>query len=287
MGKKNVLKVTGAAGSANRVMKINLPKAITSATEKAWITIQLYVVKDGGSTFGNMQTDNGGWESLNYKPEYNKWFCKELNVKTGNSVRIGAGGTGEVEFYVSVIMLGQKTGEILGKDMVESLGENELANFDSDNYLGLITQHPTYNAGTFGSGAHSVPNATIGNFMGKENVLKLTDANATCQGTFKLSLPKAPTQTTITLQVYLVANADDATTPARFGLLKQENGGWDDTVAGTNHRTDFARGEWITIIFTEIDNTGTYNFLYFSFEKNIDEVYIAGIWDGDVSGKLL
>ena len=301
IGKNGVIKFSGTS-TKNGIFKVYLPKSMTSTKTGTILQsgkevadengnkinfnltdllVEMYVVNPGTGAFGMFQNlfkrgdgpyEDPGWGGQNFTPTKNAWFMHGNSKLTADYVRF-ATGVGEFEFYVSTIYQGTAS-----ERLVSTLGENEIANFNSDLYASLFSANSVYN-GTINGTTYKKAKVTIGKFMGKENVVELKAQDTTSDSTATFTMPKNPTQTTITLQVYIVGTNDNA----RFGIHKQEANGWDNTAAGDNHGTasKYARGEWLTILFTEIDNTGKYNQLKFMFQPGIEAVYIAGIWDGD------
>ena len=276
-GKDNVLRITMYTVNSYR-LPIYLPKNPTGDK----ITIQFYLEGGSGFRFGLLGIDNPGWMGSNHSTTYetNQWvtvvytgFSNFANA-TYPMLRFNTDvGTAPDAIYIAGIWDGDQSGAILGKEILSTLGENELANFDSQDYLELLTENNIYGGKA---------TAQIGTFQGKDNVLKI---DATSANFITLNLPKSPTQTTITLQVYLVGGANSA----RFGMHYQDRAGWMNASPTNNHSTAYARDRWTMLVWHGIDNTGTYNKIDFSWEgqNGITEIYIAGIWDGDQISAVL
>ena len=261
-GKQGVLKLSGSATSGGGI-KITLPRsmtqtktgAIVNSTEpqlqsvpKTTITLQMYVVSSGTSTFGLYQTyyydstlgetRNFGWNDLNFTPVYNQWFYHTVDVVTGDHVRFGVSG-GNFEFYVAGIYQGDVNSVIESKreGSYNSLGTNELANFNSANYAELVTA----------SAGIKNFQASVGTYHNKNNVLKIAVTTAdSMSGYVTLNLPKAMSgayKTQISFQMLCAATAGSIASNA-FGI---SHGGWENgLVIGGGSTFDSKLGTWQT-----------------------------------------
>lgn len=125
--------------------------------------------------------------------------------------------------YISVVKEGNCVAETIAecqkanKDaLAKTLGANELANFDSDGYVALVAKDATY--GKFSSLKVDV----LDSYEGKSGVLHL-HGTTTGAGVMYISLPKAFTQSKITLQLNVTLSTSQI-----FGLFQTTSGGWEE-----------------------------------------------------------
>ena len=158
-GRNGVIKISGT-NAANAVLTLMLPKAMTAMKmgpqttggkpikekdeqgndteiDKIFdltdIVAEIYVVNSGTSTFGFFQSLVGdadyGWGGKEIIPTYDTWKDYSLTFITADHLCFAV-GAGDFEFYVAGIYEGTEK-EVISARLASTLGEDELANFDS------------------------------------------------------------------------------------------------------------------------------------------------------------
>ncbi len=208
-GKTGVIKIAGETDGGMSLVKIDLPVALSAGST---ITMQMYVKYGavGGGLLGLSASSTGvAWGSpvTSQDKSMETWEIFVITAPLADSLYFIMSVTGVTfEYYISSIMVGDQTLKPIKDELAPTLEGTEIARFDDERYLQLISYGVNLNESNTTA---TIVDDPLDVSETPRKVLKVAGSNANGWGKVYINLPKAISES-FTMEYRMVGSSDGA-----------------------------------------------------------------------------